>query len=337
MSTPPTIIVGAGPGGLACAARLAGHGHQVLVLEQKPAPGPKVCAGGIPARAATELGLPRELFDREFPIQHVVTPWQRATIAERHPIISTIPRPRLGTWMAQEAIRHGAVLRSGCHVTAVDEGLVRLGRETLRCHHLVGADGSGSLVRRRLGLSSRFMGAGVHFEVPGDFPHMEWHLEPDLFGSGYAWIFPFQGWASVGAYAERTHVHPARLLAGLVRWAANRGIPLHGLRPRAALVNADHQGLHFGQIHLVGDAAGLASGFTGEGISAAILSGWMVADSIAGSPADGRLARLLVRQRQHHRLQRLFARPTRWRRPLMELIVLALRLRLLDFRLLELA
>ena len=51
------VIVGAGPGGLACARLLAEHGLDVLVLERKKEAGPKVCGGGITwdSRAVDEV------------------------------------------------------------------------------------------------------------------------------------------------------------------------------------------------------------------------------------------------------------------------------------------
>ena len=57
------IIVGAGPGGLACATLLAGHGLDVLVLEKKPVPGPKVCGGGITWRGLIQR-VPESLVDK---------------------------------------------------------------------------------------------------------------------------------------------------------------------------------------------------------------------------------------------------------------------------------
>ena len=63
-----TLIVGAGPGGLACATVLAGNGKDVLVTERKKRIGPKVCAGGI-----TWSGLisrvPANLAEKSFPLQ----------------------------------------------------------------------------------------------------------------------------------------------------------------------------------------------------------------------------------------------------------------------------
>ena len=62
------IIVGAGPGGLACASLLAEHGVDVLVLERKPKVGPKVCGGGITWEGLIKR-IPEHLIEGAFPVQ----------------------------------------------------------------------------------------------------------------------------------------------------------------------------------------------------------------------------------------------------------------------------
>ena len=54
------LIIGAGPGGLACAKVLAEQGRKVLVLERRQEIGPKVCAGGITWDGLIRL-VPEEL------------------------------------------------------------------------------------------------------------------------------------------------------------------------------------------------------------------------------------------------------------------------------------
>jgi flavin-dependent dehydrogenase len=56
------VIVGAGPGGLACARALAGSGKRVLVLEKAASLGKKICAGELTAKV-----LPGEELDRGRP------------------------------------------------------------------------------------------------------------------------------------------------------------------------------------------------------------------------------------------------------------------------------
>lgn len=336
METFDTVIIGAGPGGLRCAATLARHGQKVLVLERRQAIGPKVCAGGIPYHALAELAIPAGLLEASFPTQVIRTPWQEARVRFPEPVITTVDRARLGAWQAAEARAAGALLRPGTAVTAITDTFVEAGGDRLAYRTLVGADGSASMVRRHLRLSSDKIGTGINYQLPGAWPAMEWHLDPTLFASGYAWIFPHRHTTSIGAYADRTDLPAATLHERLLTWAGGRALDLAGHKARAALINYDYQGWNFDPIFLVGDAAGLASGFTGEGIYPAILSGETVARTILDpSYQPTRLNRLLARQRLHNRLQKFYTGNKVLCQISLEMLVLAIRVKLIGFEILE--
>ncbi len=331
-----TIIIGGGPAGLSCAAALARHGHRVIVLERRKRPGPKVCAGGIPWHAREELQLPKGLIEASFPAQHVYTPRQRAVIRSPNPIISTVNRERLGQWLTRKAREAGAVIASGCPALSINASHVTTPERRLSYKNLVGADGSASIVRRYLQLPTVKMGVGINFQIPVKLPHMEWHLNAARFNSGYAWIFPHRESSSIGIYADRHDLPPPLMEKRLRAWAAGRNINLNGCRARAALINFDYRGWNFGNVFLTGDAAGLASGFTGEGIYPAIISGRAIAGAIIDPGyRPRRLERLIHRQRRHQQMQKFFTGNKVICQTALEMIVLAMRVGLLDFRLLE--
>ena len=105
------VVVGAGPGGLACAEKTAFRGLSTLVLERKETLGTKVCAGGI-----TWNGLLRKISDdlaeRQFSKQYIYTRHQQVCLCSDSPIIATVDRQKLGQWMAVRARKVGAVVRS---------------------------------------------------------------------------------------------------------------------------------------------------------------------------------------------------------------------------------
>ena len=89
------IIVGAGPGGLACAAITAEKGLKTLVLERKAIVGKKVCAGGVTWNGLVQR-VPVELMEREWATQHVFTRLQKFSVSAPKPIIATVNRQKLG-------------------------------------------------------------------------------------------------------------------------------------------------------------------------------------------------------------------------------------------------
>ncbi len=338
------IVVGGGPGGLCCGATLAEGGLKTLVLERKSQAGPKVCAGGITWSGLIK-SVPESLIQRSFPRQKIYSRLQRVIISEPVPIIATVNRTELGDFMLQRALGAGAHVETAARVRRIISGdrFQVLGRKAGReqkysCRFLIGADGSSSLVRRYLGLGNTEMGVGINYQIAGKYADMEWHLNSAYFANGYGWIFPHSQTISLGAYVPAGSMSAGALKTNLRRWAAARGFDLDGQECRAGLINYDFRGCHFGNIHLVGDAAGLASALTGEGIYPAMVSGQAVAAKILKphlpSPS---LERLVRKQRRFSRMVGLTAGSRLWASLLAEVGVAGLRSKILSFRALEMS
>lgn len=331
------VIVGGGPGGLACARTLAAGGARVLVLERKNTIGRKVCAGGITWEGLIRK-VPQDLIERTFCEQHIYANWQKVQYRRKDPVIATVSRERLGRWMTEQAMQAGADIRPGCNVKQIEARSVKVtGQDgaslVVGFDHLVGADGSNSLVRRNLNIPSIRMGVGMNFQVPGRYANMEWHLNTGLFGNGYGWIFPHQDTISVGAYRPQRGIPPVRFKKRLMQWAEAKGFQLQDVQAQAELINFDYRGFHFGNTWLVGDAAGLASGLTGEGINPAIVSGETVARTILDPQySAAELEAMVKKQRLHQEIVDLAGINRTVCTLLMETLVFLLRLRLVDFQ-----
>jgi len=331
------VIVGAGPGGLACARLLAEHGLDVLVLERKNVIGPKVCGGGI-TWAGLIKRVPKHLVDGAFPSQHISSNYQQTVIQAPDPIVATIHREVLGKWMLEQAEKAGAIVKTSCLVNRIDHDSISTTRGNFGYRYLIGADGSTSIVRKYLQLATGKVGLGIHFQVPGNFKKMEWHLNSRLFNNGYGWIFPYQNMASIGIYGAKPYNNPRKMIASLRQWIKQQKISIDGIRPRAGLINFDYRGWHFGNKMLIGDAAGLASGLTGEGMYSALVSGETAARIIIDPEYDCRDLQLLIKKQQkHQRIVELSAKHRIVNIALMEILILALRSGLIPFSVLEMA
>src|SRR3989344_5528248 len=99
---PDVIVLGAGPGGLACAAYLAQHSKlDVLVLDRKSVIGPKVCAGGL-SSLSEQFPLPAEKI-LIFPNQKFVVNGKNYPIVLEKPL-RTISRYDLGQHQLQQTL-----------------------------------------------------------------------------------------------------------------------------------------------------------------------------------------------------------------------------------------
>lgn len=336
------LIIGGGPGGLACAKLLAENGRKVLVCERRPTIGRKVCAGGITWSGFLQH-IPARLIQGSFAEQTIASRYQRIVVSEPQPIVATVDRVELGEWMASEARQAGAEIITNAMVRVIDKDavtVVRPGKRMQRIQYrrLIGADGANSKVRDFLGLPTEKMGIGLNCMLEKDREQMEWHLNTRLFGHGYAWIFPHRDRISVGAYCGAAGCSAPALKSSLVTWAAEQGLNLTGARIQAGLINYDYRGHAFGNTWLVGEAAGLASGLTGEGIFPAIVSGRTVASTILNPDhAAEALDSMIEKQRLHHKVITLAATNPLACAGLMELLVMGLRLKLIKFQKLEMA
>ncbi len=337
------VIAGGGPAGLTSARVLAESGRDVLLLERKSKIGPKVCAGGITWSGLINK-LPGQLEEKRFPTQHIYTRLQHATVKEQQPIIATVNRERLGQHMASIALQSGATLQTSCQIQHIEKNALlyidKITGEKKRVtfDYLIGADGSTSLVRRYLGLKTEKVGIGINYQIPRHVKTMEWHMNRRYFGNGYGWVFPHSETVSIGAYADHKTMPPSKLKDGLLIWAAGLGYDLSRQKAQAELINFDYRGWEFDNVFLAGDAAGFASGLTGEGIYPAIVSGEFVGQYIAKLKCNvDNFQRLVRMQKLHAKMVKL----TGWSPILAEVIAesvtLGLRSGMLDFRKLEMA
>jgi flavin-dependent dehydrogenase len=300
------LVLGAGPAGLRAAEILAEAGREVLVLEKNAEVGPKTCGGGLSMHAVhvlAAMGLPPDA-GRSFVARVAFSREEPAPLDPPYSVVRTVSRAVLGQFQLARTRAAGAEVRVRAPASALDLAARRLtvSGTTLGYRHLIGADGSDSAVRRALGLPSpralfaaEYNVAGLEQEqlwVAADSPHL---------ATGYFWVFPHDDYTSIGAIAPKDMVRPDSLRPYLDQRLQDLGLEAGSTRFEGAAIEVEHRGFDFAHdVHLVGDAAGLASPLTAEGIYPALISGEETARSILEPGYPRPRSRAWVRARRLH-------------------------------------
>jgi menaquinone-9 beta-reductase len=285
------IVAGAGPAGLACACRLRRHGSDVLVLDRARFPRPKICGGGLTGRVAEALdalGLVRRV-----PAQAArrgelcFGRYRREVTLPR--AVEVVKRDELDADLLAQARAAGVEIREGEALTGFEVGggavTVTTDAASYRARVLVGADGTSSLVRRRVvqGHAEQVRLLQTEVTAPGvGDSRMVFDFTPMRAGlRGYVWLFPMPGrQLNVGLLHYPGPDVPGLDLEALLR----RMLTDHGLvanqPPRSWTLWAYDPAARAAIPHvlLCGDALGV-NPLSGEGIGPALWQGISAADA----------------------------------------------------------
>ena len=330
MKSYDVVIVGAGPGSLKAAEFLAKNNKSVVVLEKGKIIGKKVCAGGITLKNF-KFGLPKSIMEREFKRIIIHTPLQSVEIEQDEPIVYTTSRIALGQYMATEAKKAGAEIMRESPVKKIDENTVTIynsknnEEEKFRFRHLIGGDGSASVVRQHLGLKSHALHLAYQYIIPNRtnnsanlFKDLEVFVDANKFGPGYGWIFPYTDTASIGSGTDlaskmQKHYPAAKMRDKFQEWFTEKFDKKFNFKEKefqAHTITYGYQGHQFGNKYLIGDAAGFSSSLTAEGIYQSILSGIEVAKQIVDPTYNcPEIQRLIQIKKKEDRYYHLFSHP----------------------------
>lgn len=288
------VVIGAGPAGLTTAARLASHGHDVLVLEEHAEVGrPVHCTGVLGLEAFDELDLPRHTIlaitgEASFRYGH----GEPVCVETDHIKAAIVDRWRFDEALALRARERGAEIRTGARVDGLSVDAtgvsVRVRDEAapVRARACVLACGANYRFNRELGLGvPRAFVQTAQIEVPfPELPRIDIRLGRELAPGGFAWAVPFrrndQSHVRLGLFCDsdawrrfrgftaqmaiESDIDPALLPAPRLKM-----LPLGPVKKTVAE-----------RVVAVGDAAGLVKPTTGGGIYYSILSGALAADAL---------------------------------------------------------
>jgi geranylgeranyl reductase len=264
------IIIGAGPAGLECAKQFKNSKFSVLLIEKNKEIGPKVCAGGLTCLSA-KFDVP-ETITRTFNDQFIALSGKKTKMGLMFPL-RTAERYELGQYLLGRIkdLKNLTILKE-TSVRQIKKDSVLTDKGEFGYRYLVGADGSLSAVRKFLGLKTQ-VSIGLRYKVPEITNNIEWHLYPEVLGSGYLWIFPHRTHTNIGVFFETKDVAIEKAKGFLENFLKEKKYTFYDLKPEAATLNFLYKGCVFGNIFLAGEAAGLTSRTTGEGIAPALISG----------------------------------------------------------------
>lgn len=274
------IIIGASIAGMAAANFLANSNLSVLIIERSKTPGKKTCAHGV---TRSDLEYIDQSF-LNFPLDKIYIHYNKKTLtAGENGIISSINREKYLLYQygrLQNCKNLTFLLES--QVIKIDKNSVTTDSQKFSFRYLVGADGSGSVARKYLNLPSKNIGIGLQYFVPQKYDKFEIFFDNNLFGSGYAWIFPNDNWTGIGCGSAQSSISAIKLRDNFDSWLKDNHIDISNSRFEAAILNCDYRGYRFDNIFLIGDAAGLIGGISGKGMYAAFASAHQVTNEILG-------------------------------------------------------
>jgi menaquinone-9 beta-reductase len=310
------VVVGGGPAGAALAARLAGAGHEVVLLERAPAW--RWRAGGVFASPAAMTALRRCGLDettlrrvaRPIPAMRVETPAGTSfrltygTETGGEPAVG-FDRSTLDPALLDLARAAGADVRTGWTVTGLDPVAGAVATRgpggttpTVRASVVVGADGLRSVVARAAGVDraarlGRRVGLTYHLRDPEPTATRDARMR--LLRDGYVGVAPVAaGRVNVGIVLGRSwHADITRrgaravadsIVAAIPATADDaaswrEGAPTDAVVGAWPLAHRVTRRAGAGWL-LVGDAAGFLDPFTGEGIHRALVSAELAAAAI---------------------------------------------------------
>lgn len=305
------VIVGAGPAGSTAAKFLSEEGVKTLLIDKNNFPRDKPCGGGLPYRVIKSFPyVEAEGFIESYSCGGYAY-YQTSKYELKHigdePLIGMVLRKKFDHGLVKLAVDAGCKLMEKGKVINVKitdknaEVLLENG-EIIESEMVIGADGVNSVIAKKTGLRQKGLQRSVcvlhEFKV-NEKTVEEYFTEKRLCYihsrfrnvSGYGWVFPKKEHINIGI-GEMIHIRGSGKKINLleihkeyIRFLKQQKIIPDNLKIGECIGGAlpiyPLDKTYSNRVVLVGDAAGLISCTTGEGIYYAMSSGKHAASTLA--------------------------------------------------------
>lgn len=297
-------VVGGGPAGATCARHAAKAGLDVVLLEKAHHPREKPCGGAVGPQSIRSLDFDiSSVIERSFDAAVVHTPSGKSvTLTSEDLIGHIVTRSEFDAHLLQKAVDAGVEVIQGVEVVGLEQ--LRSGIRSLalgdsyRSDLLVGADGVNGVVAGELGVRSKWLSEQVALCMTANVPMSATEVDSLMtthgseqtlaielyFGQvswGYGWCFPKRNGFNIGIGCRMDkQENLGQVWERFVSMIEEmKGVSLDvSKRVSYRVPLGDRLNRCIGRRSmLIGDAAGLVSPLTGEGISYAIQSGILAA------------------------------------------------------------
>ncbi|RCS28265.1 geranylgeranyl reductase family protein [Polaribacter sp. WD7] len=293
-------IIGSGPAGASAAIKLAEKGIATVIIEKETLPRYKTCGGGFAYRGRREMPFSvEEAVETEF--FRVDAFFKKAGIhvfsERKQPIISMVMRDDFDNFLVNKAKEKGITLLENHklqNITFDNDITLHTSKGDIKTKFVIAADGALSTTAKLAGWKeTRLLIPALEYEVKvssEDFERLSKsvRLDFDAIPMGYGWSFPKKNHLSIGlASFRKVKVDFKQLYREyLTETLGIKNVLSEQMHGFQIPVSPRTNGFVKKNIFLVGDAAGFADPLTAEGISNAIFSGIMAAESIIEGNLD---------------------------------------------------
>lgn len=285
-----TVVIGAGPAGMACAITMQRRGAKLCVIDKAVFPRKKTCAGLVTAKTYRLIRLlcgkdTDKLFCSTASTVKLYCKSNPLAEAQLEQPVRLVDREHFDNALVEVYKSLGGAIMEGASIILIDydNKRIRLSNgDTLSCRTLVFADGALSRAHRLITVSRSKLAFGIEAFVPmSEAYDGSVGIYFDYLDDGYVWAFPHGDTVCIGAAGRFEKRKNYRELFDSI--LTDLGIDAQGAKYVGAFLPYGYvipQEELPEDVLLIGDAGGFTDPISGEGLYMAMKTGVLAAKSL---------------------------------------------------------